>query len=376
MQNSHKKLLFIIDNLSTGGAQRQMVQLAVGLKRLEYDIDIFCYHEGDLLAQPLYDAGINVIWRMKKFRFSPDTIFEIRKLINKNRYDLAISFLPTPDFYAIISCHFMGRRIPVIISERSGDLPTGPEKIEQIVRPFYRFASHLVVNSHHQCENFIKQYPKLRERVSTIYNGYELNKFVLPFSTNANDVLRLLVVASVSPYKNGLCLIEALKILRQDHSLSPKVDWIGQRFMTGENGEYLQRMNEKIREYNLEEQWNWMGQRVDVIEQMHQHDVLIHPSYLEGLPNVVCEALASSLPVIVSNTLDHPLLIQDRESGFLFDHQSPDDLAAKIIEFKNLAPEQRKCMGESGRQFAVNNLSSERFIDAYKSLIDHVLQDS
>ena len=40
------KLLFVIDNLSTGGAQRQMVNLGVGLHQLGHQIDFFCYAPG------------------------------------------------------------------------------------------------------------------------------------------------------------------------------------------------------------------------------------------------------------------------------------------------------------------------------------------
>ena len=370
-----KKLLFIIDNLSTGGAQRQMVQLAVGLKHKGYEIEIFCYQEGDLLASPLYEEGIPVIWYEKKSRFSLDVFFAIRKLINQNHYDLVISFLTTPNFYAVLCGKFMGSPVPVIVSERRADLPGGPDRMEQFARSIYSFADHIVVNSHHQREDLSRKYPRLAEKITTIYNGFDLNKFSRPVNTHTNGNLDLLVVASVGPYKNGLCLVEALKIMRDDYGLKPKVDWIGQQVPVGVYGEYLQKMNQKIEEYNLQDQWNWMGQRTDVIDQMHSHDVLIHPSYVEGLPNVVCEALASSLPVIVSNTLDHPLLVQHNESGFLFDFQNPADLAEQIRQFNELDLSERKRMGECGRRYAEGNLASERFISEYQQLIEKVLQN-
>ncbi|MEM5774684.1 MAG: glycosyltransferase family 4 protein [Anaerolineaceae bacterium] len=371
-----KKILFIIDNLSTGGAQRQMVQLAVGLKHRGYDIEIFCYQEGDLLAKPLYEEGIPVIWYEKKSRFSLGVFFTIRRLINQNRYDLIISFLTTPNFYAVLCGKFMGRPVPVIVSERRADLPGGPDRMERFARSIYRYADHVVVNSHHQREDLSRKHPWLEGKITTIYNGFDLKKFNIPARVNTNSSLNLLVVASVGPYKNGLCLVEALKIMRDDYGLKPKVDWIGQQVPVGVYGEYLDKMNRLISEYSLQDQWNWLGQRTDVIEQMHSHDVLIHPSYVEGLPNVVCEALASSLPVIVSNTLDHPLLVQHNESGFLFDFHNPVDLAERIVEFNQLGHDDRKRMGECGRRYAEGNLASERFISEYENLITRVLQSS
>jgi glycosyltransferase involved in cell wall biosynthesis len=170
-------------------------------------------------------------------------------------------------------------------------------------------------------------------------------------------------------------MIEALKILRDQYGLVPQVDWIGQRVMAGYRLAYLQEMQRQIEEYGLENQWRWLDQRSDIVRQLHQHDVLVHPSYVEGLPNVVCEALACARPVIVSNTLDHPILVQDGESGFLFDWQSPNQLAEKIIAFSDLPLEERKEMGMKGRQFAKKNLSMSRYVDEYECLFQCLINN-
>jgi glycosyltransferase involved in cell wall biosynthesis len=183
----------------------------------------------------------------------------------------------------------------------------------------------------------------------------------------------MLTIASVSPYKNGLCLVEALGILRQQYNLSPCVTWIGQRVMSGERLEYLMMMELRIAEYGLEQQWQWLDQRSDIVCQLHQHDVLVHPSYGEGLPNVVCEALACARPVIVSDTLDHPRLVQHNISGYLFNCRDPSDLAQKIVMFDNLSTEERTQMGQHGRAFAEERLSLDRFVDEYERLFQAVL---
>jgi len=51
---------------------------------------------------------------------------------------------------------------------------------------------------------------------------------------------------------------------------------------------------------------------------MVEHDAFVHPSFYEGMPNVVCEALAAGLPVLVSDVCDHPLLVEKGVQGFLF----------------------------------------------------------
>jgi glycosyltransferase involved in cell wall biosynthesis len=222
-------------------------------------------------------------------------------------------------------------------------------------------------------DNFTEKYPFLRTHISTIYNGYDLKTFAPPAHEPENKPIRILCIASVSPYKNGLCLVEALHILRQRGNGLFHVSWIGQRVMAGERLAYLREMEAKIEQYSLGEYWHWLDQRTDIVQQLYQHDVLVHPSYGEGLPNVVCEALACGRPVILSNTLDHPRLVQDGESGYLFDWRDPADLAEKIMLFHGLSCEERARMGRNGRRFAEAQLSMDRYVDEYERLFENLL---
>jgi GalNAc-alpha-(1->4)-GalNAc-alpha-(1->3)-diNAcBac-PP-undecaprenol alpha-1,4-N-acetyl-D-galactosaminyltransferase len=362
------KLLFVIDNLGTGGAQRQQVTLATGLKQRGCAVEFFCYSSGDLLAQPLQKAGIPVHQYVKRSRYSPDVLVALRDLMARGAFDAVLSFLATPNLYAIVAGHML-RKGPraMVVSERFCDA-VGVTITERMVRQLYRLASFVVVNSHHQRLSLLRQYPFLHERIATIYNGYDLRLFAPAGDTPEHDELQLLTIASISPYKNGLCLVEALRELRQQHGLSPSVTWIGQQVMAGDRLAYRQEMDRRIEEYGLAAQWHWLGQRADVVAQLHAHDALVHPSYGEGLPNVVCEALACARPVIVSNTLDHPFLVRDNDNGFLFDYQDPADLAARICSFAQLTPAQRQAMGRSGRCFAEAHLSLERYVADYQSL--------
>lgn len=370
-----KKFLFVIDNLSTGGAQRQMINLALGMTRHGYAVEIFCYAPGDLLAKPLLDAGIPIHWHLKRSRFSFDVILALRNLIARGDFDLALSFLSTPNFYAIVAGRLLqSHRIPVVVSERFCDLPDGVPFMERFARQFYRLASHVVTNAHHQRINLSSKYPYLANRITTIYNGYDLQVFTPAPAEPDHHPLKVLAIASISPYKNGLCLVEALRVLKERDGMVVLVDWIGQQVMMGDRLQYLNDMNQAIERYGLSSQWQWLNQRSDIVDQLHNHDVLVHPSFGEGLPNVVCEALACARPVIVSNTLDHARIVSDGESGYLFDYQNPIDLADKIKLFAHLTPGERRAMGQAGRKFAEAHLSQERLVGDYEALFSELLK--
>jgi len=373
-QAGRMKLLFVIDSLDTGGAQRQMVNLAIGLRQRNHLVEFFCYAPGDVLAHPLEEAEIIVHWHFKRSRFSPEVILALKELIDLINYDLVLAYLPTPNFYAIVAGRLLSYPpIPVVVSERRCDLPQGANLMERFARQFYRVANHVTTNSHQQRVNLVSQYPWMQKHLSTIYNGLDLNIFVPVAVEPDNDPLHLVTLSGIAPHKNGLCLIKALQILGQRDGLYPRIDWIGKLPTGGEGLDHLNEMNQAIQEYGLAQQWQWLNQRSDIVHQLHKHDVLVHPSYIEGLPNAVCEALACARPVVVSDIPEHAMLVQQGESGYLFDPNDPSDLADKIKMVALLSAADRKRMGQSGRKYAENNLSMDRFVDEYECLFSEVL---
>ncbi len=370
------RLLCVIDNLSTGGAQRQITNLAVGLHRRGHEVSMYCYAPGALLGRYLENEGLRVHVRLKRSRFSPGVISGLRRFIDRGRFEAVVSFLNTPNFYAVLASRLSRTRPPVVVSERFCDLPGNPNAIELAVRRIYRFSRRIVVNSHHQRENFLRRYPWMAGRLTTIYNGYDLEEFRPVAAAPGQAELRVLAVASVSRYKNGLCLVRALDILRREHGLRPRVSWVGQRLRDGDRGAYLRDMEREIDGAGLAGQWDWLDQRTDIVELFGRNDVLVHPSYGEGLPNVVCEAMACGRPVILSDVLDHPRLVADGVNGYLFDWREPAALARKIRDFCALSLEERRRMGERGRAYAEKNLTLERYVGEYEQLLAGVVRSA
>jgi glycosyltransferase involved in cell wall biosynthesis len=366
------KALFVIDNLSTGGAQRQMVNLAIELHKRNHSVIFFCYSPGDLLAGPLTAEGIPIITALKNSRFSLNIFLSLRRTIMNGNFDIILSFLQTPNFYAIISRQLLLNRPRLVISERSNDVnPIG--LFQQAIRVFYRLVDHIVVNSYSQQENFRSKYRWTGKKISTIYNGLDLEKFNYVPPVKENDPIKILVIASVRAEKNGMSLIEALHILRGEDGYCPLVRWVGQKVLTGEHLAYLKRMEGAISRYGLSEQWFWLGQRDDIPELIHDHDILVLASSREGLPNVVCEALACGRPVIVSNILDNPRLVQDGVTGFLFDWKDARSLADSIRKYRALSIAERNEMGLKARQFAEKQLSIARMTAAYEQLFTSLI---
>jgi len=71
------KLLFVIDNLGSGGAQRQMINLARELKTRGHHVEFFVYYPHDHYLPLLDEVGIPVHFHLKTFRYSIAPLFEV-----------------------------------------------------------------------------------------------------------------------------------------------------------------------------------------------------------------------------------------------------------------------------------------------------------
>ncbi|MBI5248772.1 MAG: glycosyltransferase family 4 protein [Desulfomonile tiedjei] len=142
------------------------------------------------------------------------------------------------------------------------------------------------------------------------------------------------------------------------------------------DGVMRDRLVEECNELGLSDQVEWMGQRPqrDVADIMANSDVLILPSYTEGKPNVVKEAMASGLPVVATRVGGIPELVDDGKTGLLF---TPGDVAQlrhclkQLIDDKDLRSRMSRAALESLRCKA---LSWEATVEDFEGIFECVLE--
>lgn len=363
-----KKILLVIDNLGSGGAQRQIVNLALALKREGYGVQVFIYQSILHFEPDLAGSEIPLYCFPKKGKYSFRPVLDLRRLVRELEIDVVVSFLETPSLYAEIAMIGLSRP-KLVVSERFM-YPEGRIPIRlRVMQEFHRLADKITVNSHHQRVRMVKEFPWMGSRISTIYNGYELDRY-RSIGHGANDRIEYLSIASVSRKKNSINLAKALRVLRDMHGISVHVSWVGVESVAIEGRDAFEETDKYLEENGLRENWSWLGERRDVPALLAQCKALIHPSYFEGLPNVICEALASGKPVLASCVCDHPILVRDDFRGYLFDPNSPESIAESILRFERLDTSGMSRMGHNSRMYAESELSLEVFKESYCRLIE------
>ena len=368
----YRKLLFVIDNLGSGGAQNQLTLLASLFKKNNDDVTVFVYNDSDFFKYRLDTLNIPIVYSKKKTKSGWEVIKALGRLMKTQSFDAVISFLQTPNFYTSVSKKINSLPVPLLISERFISFENKSSIKYWMKRYAHLIASHATTNSHHERRRIIDKGLTKSSAISTIYNLVDLDYF--HFNVKKERSFKLLSVASVSPYKNGMCLVDALIKLKERNKLNFSVTWVGSKVHTiAERKEYILKMENAIVENDLSNHWNWVEPQRDIRSFYHSHDALVHPSYREGLPNVICEALSCGMPVIASDILDHPILLDKGKNGFLFDHTSPEELADQIVRFYELSEYRISTIRNNSRAFAEASFSEERFFNSYSDIITQMI---
>lgn len=369
------KVLCIIDHLGPAGSQQQIVTLGRSLQARGHEVEFFVYYpEIDYFKTTLEESGIAVHTSPKAFRLDPAPPVALRRIVHAGRPDVAVSFLTTPNVYNIFASLTSDTRS--VVSERSAFTTSRIPISTRLKLATYRFADHIVVNSRHQHRRLCDEFSWMADKSTSIPNGVDLDRFRPDFeaagqASSGRDAI--LAVGSVHAGKNYTGLIQALRIYRDRHGEPPLIRWVGREPKLPRDLAAFEKAKQLLVRHGLEGSWEWMGVRSDVPELLNRHDAFIHPSFFEGLPNAVCEALAAGKPVLVSDVCDHPWLAGDGERGFLFNPDDPADIAEAIRRFALLTSAQRREMARKARSFAEKALAVDVFVDAYERLFESIL---
>lgn len=169
-------------------------------------------------------------------------------------------------------------------------------------------------------------------------------------ATHAATPGELLVVtaARLSPDKGIHVLIDAARRV---------LDRVpGARFIVFGDGVECARLERLIAECGLEDAFRLAGFRGNLDQLWPNADLMVLPSFTEGLPNVVLEASAAGIPVIATAVGGTPEAVSDGRTGLLVPPGDPIALSAAVVELLT-DPLTRRKFGMAGRAFVREQFS-------------------
>lgn len=170
--------------------------------------------------------------------------------------------------------------------------------------------------------------PEHWEKMRVVRCGLPFDRLPLKGTPNA-EAKSIICVGRLSAEKGQVGLLRTFARLRSKHSkLSLRL--VG-------DGPDRSGLEELARELGVSDAVSFVGRlpEEEALGEIARADLLVLPSFMEGLPIVLMEAMAVGVPVVASRVAGIPELVEDGQTGLLFDPSNWDDLAVCIERFLN-----------------------------------------
>lgn len=117
------------------------------------------------------------------------------------------------------------------------------------------------------------------------------------------------------------------------------------------------------------------GKVDDIRDYLKIASAIIHPTFHEGMSNVLLEAASSGRPIIASNIPGCKEIIDEGVNGFTFEVKNQSSLTTIVEKFINLSYEDKKNMGFKGREKIVQEFNREKVVNIYMNVIKKIMED-
>jgi glycosyltransferase involved in cell wall biosynthesis len=173
-----------------------------------------------------------------------------------------------------------------------------------------------------------------------------------------NQICKVLYLGYIGKSKGSFDIVDAAMKVRSQ-GMDMQFDLVGGALSPAE----LEQLHEKIKSSHMDGyvRINPLSFGKEKLRFLDEADIFIYPSYQEGLPMAVLEALACGIPIIATSVGGLPDLIQDGITGYLIPPGKPDIIASHLIKLAN-NPELRSAMGESGYQEVCDKYDIEQHV--------------
>jgi L-malate glycosyltransferase len=350
----------VIGQLSYGGAESQVYELARGLAA-RHDVVVYCLSSSsEPYGARLADAGISVRTLAARGALDLTRVARLAGCLRGDRIDVAHAFLFIASSYTYLASRF-APATRFVASARNCKLERSAVR-GAVMRRAFRAADAVICNSRQVAAFAEQHYHARHDRVRVVYNGVDAARFAAP--RRGHEGLRIGTIGRIEEQKNlGMFLRAAREVA------AARPDAI---FEIAGAGSLLDKFVSETRELGLAERVRFVGPVADVPGFLAGLDQFWLTSDWEGTPNVVLEAMAARVPVIATAVGGTPEIIESGCSGVLV---AAGDVASLVAEAQRLVHDRRAAaeMGERARAAVTERFSIAAMVQATEQVYTFVM---
>ncbi len=378
-----KKILFVIESLKCGGAEKSLITLLQNITSENYEIDLILFNKGGdfekFLPKKVNVNYVDALLNLKGFNklLFKLNFFILRKFNFKKRHHLAQLFWKTYgsriltndlDYdYAIaynqgFSTYYVAEKIKAKLKYAwlNTDYKKAGYNINFDYDKYTKFEKIIAVSK--ECEKSLKGELKRinKELCTTVITDITDVDIVLKMSDSENNVIvkgsdkeiSILSVGRLSIHKGWNMAVEACSILKNK---GYKVKW----YIIGEGNE-RNKLEKLIKEKNLEKDLILLGYKENPYPYIKSCDIYCQTSIFEGLSLTLIEASILNKPIVTTNFPTSYTILEDMHTGII----------VEMNELSIAGGVEKLLIDENLKKYLVSNLiNKEKNKEKERSLI-------
>lgn len=358
---------FVITTLNLGGAETQVALLARQLQERGYAVRVISLLTPGIVGARLTELGIPVAsLHMDAIRDFPRALYRLYRLLKARRADLVHAHMVHANLITRL-CHLLLPGMALICTAHN--LREGGKSRDLAYRLTSCLSDFNTTISAAATRRYVSSKIFPEARTQTIYNGIDVAQFHPAGSRLNSTEFTWLAVGRLHPQKDYPTLLRAFSQLRH-----------GQLLIAG-IGELEHTLHALSSELGIVHRVHFLGLRTDIADLYRCADGFVLASHYEGYGLVVAEAMASGLPVVVTDSggpgeiVGHSTdQIADATTrvGYLVPTGDAGKLAAAMTSVMAMSAAERAAMGARARARILSCFAIDQIVQEWIALYDRV----
>ncbi len=351
------RVFHLITRLLKGGAEAKTIQTVFGLDSYQFTVGHGAAYD-ETQTQRLHDRGVGTRRFPLLRHYNPVTavpaVRSIAMYIRRQGFNLVHTHSTEAGIVGRLAAHRVG--VPVVhtvhgvpfADDRHDLLTRFVLACERRVAPM---TDRIVTNADAIAEDYLQRGIGQPDQYTTVYSGIDVEQFAVaePATDLPGEGLRITMISRLVEGKGLGVLLDCVDALdREDITVCVVGD-----------GPEREPFEADVRRRGLGDIVYTLGYREDIDQILAVTDVFVLPSFREGTPRVITEAMASGLPVVATNIAGIPEQVTDGENGYLVPTGDPDAIAdrlGRLLDDAALREEFGLASRECAKRFSVETM--------------------
>ncbi len=338
----HLKILFVIDSLGTGGAERDLAEELPELRRCGVATTVVSLRSREQgVQEELQKQGFDI--RVLRASGWIARVIALRRIIRATQPDVVHTVLFHADLAGRLAAAGTAARVVTRLVNTDYDrIRRGDPRVNALTLRMAQWldgvtarhlTDHVYANSQAVKASAVRDLRLEPGAVTVIEESRDAVRLGVPGAERRRlararlgltESCEALVTVGRQDYQKGQCyLLEALGLLA---ATRPHVVLL----IAGRDGDTSPELGALTRRLQLGDRVRFLGHRDDVPEILAAADLFVFPSLYEGLPGALLEAMALAVPIVASDIEPVREVVRDGWDAVLVPRASPRDLSAAI----------------------------------------------